>query len=130
MTVELIAKAAVLCLVAALLATVLRRTSPELTLLLAVAGCVVVLPEILGLFSEILTFLQRVMSVGLMDEGLLTPLWKILGIVIICRGSSALCRDAGESGLAEMLDTAGACSAVLVSLPLWEAAWELLEGLL
>lgn len=127
---ELVCKAAALCLLTAVLAVVLRRTSPELTLLLALAGCAVVLLELLGVLSEAAEFIHRILAAGLLDEALFAPLWKILGIVLICRGSSALCRDAGQSGLAELLDTVGAYSAVLVSLPLWEAAWELLEGLL
>ena len=127
---ELIWKAAALCLVAATLALVLRRTNPELSLLLALCGCGIVLAQLLGFLTEIMDFLRRIMAVGLLGEALLAPLWKIVGIAVICRGGSALCRDAGQSALAELLDTAGACSAVLISLPLWEAAWELLEGLL
>mgnify|MGYP000711703044 FL=1 len=40
-----------------------------------------------------------------------------------------ICRDAGQGAMAAVLDTAGAFGAVLVSLPLVRAAWELLRTL-
>ena len=40
------------------------------------------------------------------------------------------CRDAGESAVASVLETAGAAAAIWVSLPLFQAAWELLRSLL
>ena len=41
-----------------------------------------------------------------------------------------LVRDAGESAVASVLETAGAVAAIWVSLPLFQAAWELLRSLL
>ena len=39
-------------------------------------------------------------------------------------------RDAGEGALASVLETAGAVAAIVVSLPLFRAVWDLLESLL
>ena len=66
---------------------------------------------------------------GGLPEGLFTPLVKTLGIALVSRLGGEICRDAGQGAMAAVLDTAGAFGAVLVSLPLVRAAWELLRTL-
>ena len=61
---------------------------------------------------------------------LFTPLIKTVGIALLSRTGSDLCRDAGEGAIASVLETAGAVAAIAVSLPLFRAAWELLRSLL
>ena len=61
---------------------------------------------------------------------LFTPLIKTVGIALLSRTGSDLCRDAGEGAIASVLETAGAVAAIAVSLPLFRAAWELLRALL
>ena len=58
------------------------------------------------------------------------PLLKTVGIALISRTGGALCRDAGEGAMAGLVEMAGAFAAILVSLPLFRAAWQMLEGLL
>ena len=65
---------------------------------------------------------------GLPPE-LLAPLVKTLGIALVSRLGTEICRDAGQGAMAAVLETAGAFGAVLVSLPLVRAAWELLRSL-
>ena len=65
---------------------------------------------------------------GLLPE-LFTPLLKTAAIALISRVGSDLCRDAGESAMASLVETAGAFGAILVSLPLMEAVWEMLQVL-
>lgn len=67
---------------------------------------------------------------GQLPEQLFQPLLKTVCIALICRTGSDLCRDAGEGALASVLETAGAVAAIVVSLPLFRAVWDLLESLL
>ena len=55
---------------------------------------------------------------------------KIVGIALITRTAGELCRDAGQGALSGIVETVGGFAAILVSIPLFRAAWELLEGLL
>ena len=54
----------------------------------------------------------------------------LLLVLAVCGVAVALCRDAGEGDLASVLETAGAVAAIVVSLPLFRAVWDLLESLL
>ena len=58
------------------------------------------------------------------------PLLKTVAISLISRIGGALCRDAGEGAMAGLVEMAGAFAAILVSLPLFRAAWQMLEELL
>lgn len=61
-----------------------------------------------------------------LSSDLLVPLYKTVGISLVVRVGGSLCRDAGESALAAVLETAGAVCALLVSLPLLRAVLNLL----
>ena len=106
---ETVVQIAAVCLAAAILGAVLRQHSPET--------------------AEVLDMLEELAAAGGLPEGLFTPLVKTLGIALVSRLGGEICRDAGQGAMAAVLDTAGAFGAVLVSLPLVRAAWELLRTL-
>ena len=58
------------------------------------------------------------------------PVWKTVGIGVIAKLASAVCKDAGEGGVAAFLETAGAALALLAALPLVEAVFNTLSSLL
>ena len=61
---------------------------------------------------------------------LFVPLYKAVGIALVVRVGGSLCRDAGESALASVVETAGAVCALVVSLPLLRAVVSLLLELM
>lgn len=127
---ELVLRLTALCLVGALLAVLLRRSGPDMALLLALAVCgaaLALLAEPLGALRD---FLEEAAAWGDLPVQLFEPLVKIVGIALVSRTGSDLCRDAGESAVASVLETVGAVAAILVALPLFQAAWELLGSLL
>ena len=93
------------------------------------AVCAVVGVLLLRGLAEVLDMLEELAAAGGLPEGLFTPLVKTLGIALVSRLGGEICRDAGQGAMAAVLDTAGAFGAVLVSLPLVRAAWELLRTL-
>lgn len=123
-------KVIVLCLIGALLATFLKKTSPDISLLLAGCVCLAVLSTVIRGFGEIWEFLVEIMERGGLGVDLFSPLIKLIGIALLSRTVGELCRDAGQSALSGIVETAGVFASILVSLPLFRAAWELLEGLL
>ena len=103
----LVTQAAALCVIAALLGLVLRRSNPEITLLLALAEPL----------TELLRFLERLAEQSGVSRTLLTPLYKTVGIALVVKVGGGLCRDAGESALAAALEFAGTVCALLTASP-------------
>ena len=115
-----------LCVVGALLALVLKKGSPELALLLALAAVAAVLLFLAEALGELLDFLREVGAASGLSEDLFIPLYKTAGIAWVVKAGGSLCRDAGESALASAVETAGTVCALLVSLPLLRAVLALL----
>lgn len=127
---EQVIQAAGLCLVGALLALVVKRGSPETALLLTVAAAAAVLLALAPAAREVLDFLQELAEGSGVPAELFAPLYKTLGISLVVRVGGGLCRDAGESALASVVETAGAVCALAAALPLLRAVLELLLELM
>ncbi|MCF2664313.1 stage III sporulation protein AD [Oscillibacter valericigenes] len=119
-----------LCVVGALLAVVVRRGSPELALLLTLAAVSAVLLYLAGALEELLSFLTELGERSGVSLDLFVPLYKTVGIALVVKVGSTLCRDAGESALGAVVETAGAVCALLVALPLLRAVLTLLLELM
>lgn len=127
---ELAVQAAALCVVGALLALVLKRGAPETALLLTLGTAVVVLLSLAGTVKELAAFLEELAERSGVGQELFVPLYKTVGIALVVKVGGSLCRDAGESALASVVETAGAVCALLAALPLLRAVLSLLLELM
>ncbi|MCI9263681.1 MAG: stage III sporulation protein AD [Oscillospiraceae bacterium] len=123
-------KLSALAVTAALCALVLRKQVPELAvvLILAAGGL------LLGASTETLAQLRGTADSLAQAAGLSpqvwAPVWKTVGVGVVTRLASAVCKDAGEGGIAAFLETAGSALALLTALPLAQAVLDTLGGLL
>ena len=127
---ELSIQAAALCVVAALLALVVRRGSPEAALLLTLGAAAAVLLSLAGSLERLMDFLGELVEESGLSRELFTPLYKTVGIALVVKIGGSLCRDAGESALASVVETAGAICALLAAAPLLRAVLSLLLELM
>lgn len=127
---EMVTQATALCVVGALLALVLKKGTPELALLLTLGAALAVMLSLAGAVEELLDFLETLAEQSGASPALFVPLYKTVGIALVVKVGGSLCRDAGESALAAMVETAGAVCALLVALPLLRAVLALLLELM
>ena len=127
---ETVLRMTALCLTGALLAVLLRRSGGEMALLLALAVCGTAAALLMEPLGELKGFWEDAAAWGDLPVELFQPLIKTVGIALLSRTGSDLCRAAGEGAMASVLETAGAVAAIVVSLPLFQAAWDMLRGLL
>jgi len=123
---ELSIQAAALCVTAAVLALVVRRGSPEAARLLTLGAAVVVLLSLAGGLETLMVFLDQLVEESGLPRELFVPLYKTVGIALVVKLGGGLCRDAGETALASVVETAGAVCALIAALPLLRAVLELL----
>ena len=125
-------QAAAVCVLAALLSLLLKKATPQAGLLLALAAATVVCVFLMGQLGELMDFLREMSAAGGIRQELLSPLYKTIGIALVVKISGNLCRDAGESALASVIETVGTICALLVSLPLMRSVlatlMELMKG--
>lgn len=122
----MIGQISALCLIGALLGLVIKRGTPETGLLLTLAVVVIAFLVLIGPIKEILEFLNTLTIYSGIAQTMYVPLYKTIGIALIVRIGSNLCRDAGESALSAAVESAGAVCALLTALPLMQAVLSLL----
>lgn len=125
---ETVLAAAGVCVTAALLASLVRRGSPEIAFLLSVAAAAAVLAALGRQGAQAAAFFARLGEESGLPAAVLAPLYKTVGIALVVRLGGGLCRDAGESALAAALETVGAVCALLAAVPLLEEVLTMLWG--
>lgn len=123
-------KLAALGVTAALCALILKRGAPELSVALVLGAGVVLLGEAVTALTGIRALADSLSQTTGLSRELWAPVWKTVGIGVVTRLAVAICRDAGEGGVAAFLETAGACVALFAALPLVETVFDTLGGLL
>ena len=94
-------------------------------MLLSMAAVVAVLLSLGDGFREVIGCLRMLGQRSGLPEELFVPLYKTVGIAWVVKAGGNLCRDAGESALAAVLEMAGSVCALVVALPLVQAVfWE------
>lgn len=125
-----ILKLAALAVTAALCALTLRGRVPELAVALALgAGCLL-LGQAVEAMSGVRGLADSLARTAGLSPEIWKPVWKTVGVGVVTRLASAVCRDAGEGGVAAFLETAGSALALFTALPLVEAVFTTLGGLL
>jgi len=120
----------ILCVVGAVLTLVVKRSTPEVALLLTLATVAIVLVSVMGSVRELMLFLAELSERSGVSPELFLPLYKTIGIALVVKIGSGLCRDAGESALAAAVEMGGTICALLVALPLLRAVLLLLLELM
>ena len=127
---ELTSRVTALCVVGAVLALVLKKTSPEQALLLVLCAAVAGLALLADGLGELVGFLRELGERSGISETLFVPLYKTVGIGLVVKVGGDLCRDAGGASLASVVETAGTVCALLAAMPLLRRVLELLMELM
>ena len=127
---ETIIRFTVICVIGGVLAVFVKKSSPDLGLMVSIAVCIVVLAALLAPLQEVVGLLRQMMEWSGMPEEVFAPLLKTLGIALLCRVGGDLCQDAGQSAVASLVEMGGALGTILVSVPLLRAVWEMLQSLI
>ena len=123
-------KLAALCLLSAGLATLLRKNTPELAMLLVVAVVITSFFSLVGFLRQIFDFFEQLVELAGLSVQLFTPLVKTVAIALVSHSGAEICRDAGAGAIGYMLETAGAVGAIVAAIPLFEAVWETIQMVL
>lgn len=96
-------KVAVIGVMAVLLAVFVKRSRPEISMLIIMAACLIIGSLALGQVTDILALFRRLKDS--IDNGniYLGILLKMVGITYVAEFGSTLCRDAGYQAVAEQI---------------------------
>lgn len=125
-----ILKIAAIAVTAALCAVVVKKNAAELGMVVALAAGAILLTCSMGALEEIRALMDALNDMAGLSPAVLTPVIKTVGIAILTKVASELCRDARESGIAAFVETAGAAAALFAVLPLMRTVLHMITELL
>lgn len=128
--IEVMIKVAAGAVTAAVCATVVRRGTPELGFLLALAAGIWVLWTVADSLKLVTDWMKWLCELAGLEDWLIEPVFKTVVLSILTRLTAEVCKSAGESGVAAFVETAGTILALAVSLPLVGGVLKMMEGML
>ena len=127
---DVLLKAAGLAVAGSALALVLKKDSPEISLLLTAAVGIVVLHIALTQLKSAAEFASELTRLTDIPSASVSAVMKAVGIAVVTRFASDVCRDSGQTAAASSVELAGTAAALFVALPLMETAVNMIKSLL
>ena len=115
---------------AALCCVVVRKQTQEISVALALTAGILILWTVFASFEYIISFLNYLADQTGISGAVYLPVLKVTGIALVTRIAVALCKDAGESGIASAIELGGTVSALVVTIPLAKTVIQTVAGLM
>ena len=123
----------VVCLFAVVSAVICRTVganSRDIGLVLAIAASAMIFIKTAGSLGNIIAEVRSLFDQSGVDPGYVRILLKGLGICYITNFARGVCRDSGETTLADQTLLAGKISLLIISLPMIDTLTEVIKTLL
>lgn len=123
-------KAAAAVLITVILCLALGKQEKDISAILSMAVCCMVMVSVLIYLEPVLDFLRELEAVGDLKGDFLGILLKALGIGLVAEIASSVCTDAGNTSLGKSIHTLGSAVILYLSLPVFRSLMEMLSRIL
>lgn len=107
-----------IALISLVIITIVKQYKPEFSVYISLmAGCIILFLAFDKL-ADIINLLSNLASRSSINGSFITLLLKITGIAILTEFAVSICKDAGESSIANKVDIGGKIMIVAVSVPI------------
>lgn len=127
--VELV-KVLFLGIIISILVVFLKQVKPEFSLLVLIVGSIVLLIYILNYLTNIFVFFQEIIDKTGISNSLFVSLLKIVGLGYLVEFSASVCRDSGNTSIADKVLLAGKIMIFVVSMPIIRNLFEMILELI
>ena len=115
---ELMIKMTALAVVAIACALLIKRTNPEIALLISVSAMIMIFTSGLYYSNGLKSLRQAVHQFCGDDEFYIGLILKCLGISLVTKIGSDICKDSGQTAVASSLEFSGTLCALTIAVPL------------
>ncbi len=115
---EIIIKVCAVAIFGSVAVLAVRRILPEMALSVSIVLLVFVFIFALGAVEKVLSFVFVLSENAGINKELTSPLVKVLGISIITKLATDVCREAGVLAAASCIELLGGCVAIALAFPL------------
>ncbi len=126
---DILVKAAAIAIIGCILAITLKKNNAEAAIMTSIAAALVLFTAAFQYIEVIREFWTELTSVSGEIGQVAEPLMKVIGVSVVTKVTSELCRDSGEGALAAKMELCGSAACIVVALPLMNSALTLLGEL-
>lgn len=117
-------------LIAVVLGVTLSRQSQDITLVLSVGVCCMVVMAAAVFLTPVMDLIRRLQQLAQLEEGALNTVLKAVGIGLVGEIAALVCSDAGNAALSKAVQIATASAVLWLSVPLMEELLVLIREVL
>ena len=117
-------------LFAVVLGVTLSRQSQDITLVLSVGVCCMVVMAAAVFLTPVMDLIRRLQQLAQLEEGALNTVLKAVGIGLVGEIAALVCGDAGNAALSKAVQIATASAVLWLSVPLMEELLVLIREVL
>lgn len=121
---------AVVGIIASVLAVMLKKEAPQISLIISIAVGVIIFLEIIPELFTAVNLIKSVTEKTDISVKYILLIIKIIGVAYIAQFSTQICIDAGESAIASKIELAGKIFIMVISAPVIMDMIELVETVL
>jgi len=100
---------------------IVKQTKPEISVLINIAGGILLVVLVVDLIGEVFNNFYSIFKTTGIDNDLLLPILKIIGVGYLCEFGANICQDAGSSSIADKVLFCGKIIILLISLPITQS---------
>lgn len=104
--------------VISVIAILLKSVKPELSVMVTIAGSVLMLLFIINYFTEIFNTFYQIISKSGIDSNIFWIVIKIIGVGYLVEFGANICADSGNSGIADKIVLGGKIIIFLMAMPI------------
>ncbi len=117
-------------LIALIMIVILKQYKPEFVIYVSLIAGAIILFMVLDKITGIVTLLSNLANKASMNSEFLLILLKITGIAFLTEFAVSICKDSGETAIANKIDIGGKVVIIAISIPIISALLELVIKLL
>lgn len=117
-------------LTAVFLGLALQKQGKEMTMVLSIGVCVMVLVVMLSYLSPVLDFAETLRSMGGLNNDIISTILKAVGIGLVAEIAETLCADSGNAAMGKTIQILSASIILWLSLPVMKTLLELVGQIL
>ena len=117
-------------ILAVVLCIALSKSGKDISLLLTLCVCCMVIGVGLTYFESVLAFIEKIQSVGDLDASHMEVVLKATGIGLLGEITSLICMDAGNATLGKSIKVLTTIVILCLAIPMLETLLDLLDSIL
>ena len=117
-------------LLTVVLGVALSKSSKDMTLVLTMIVCSMVLTAAFAYLEPVLDFIKQLQTLGQLDSTMSGILFKAVGIGVVAEIAVLICNDSGNGALGKALQIMATVVILWLSLPLMQSLLELIQKIM